>query len=58
VSHSKIAERLLAHARLYREIASESWDETAVGKLEQLALECERAAAESGSDDDFSGQIH
>ena len=56
MSYSKIAEPLLA--RLYRQIAGESRDEMSAGKLEQLALECERAAADSGADDDQDGQIH
>jgi hypothetical protein len=59
VSHSsKIAERLLAHARLYREIAGKSWNEQTVEKLEQLAAECERAAADVGPDGDEDGQGH
>jgi hypothetical protein len=58
VSHSsKIAERLLAHARLYREIAGKSWNEQTAEKLEQLAAECERAAADAGPDGDQGGQV-
>lgn len=46
VSHkSKIAERLLAHARLCRQIAGESWNEATAAKLGQMADECDRAVA-------------
>ena len=46
VSHtSKIAERLLAHARLCRQIAGESWNEATAAKLAQMADECDRAVA-------------
>jgi hypothetical protein len=47
---SKIAERLLAHARLCRQIADASWNEETGEKLAQLADECVRTAAkiESG----------
>jgi hypothetical protein len=47
---SKIAERLLAHARLCRNIADSSWNEEMAGKLEQLADECVRATAAAGLD--------
>lgn len=47
VSHSaKIAERLLAHARLCRHIAEQSWSEETAHKLDRLANECVRAATE------------
>ncbi len=47
VSHAaRIAERLIAHARLCRHIAEESWSEDTAHKLDTLAHECERAAAE------------
>ena len=55
---SKIAERLLAHARLCRQIAGESWDETTVAELEQLAAECERAATQTGPDGNVTSPIH
>jgi len=42
---SKMAERLLAHARLCRQIASASWNEDMAKKLAQLADDCARAAA-------------
>jgi histone H3/H4 len=42
---SKIAERLLAHARLCRQIAEQSWSEDAAARLERLADECTSAAA-------------
>jgi hypothetical protein len=44
---SKIAERLRAHARLCRQIASVSWSEESAQKLAQLADECSRAAVEA-----------
>lgn len=40
-----IAERLLAYARLCREIAGESWNEHTAQQLEQLAAECDRTAS-------------
>jgi 6,7-dimethyl-8-ribityllumazine synthase len=41
---STIAERLLAHARLCREIARASWNEEIAQRLERLAQDCIRAA--------------
>ena len=41
---STIAERLLAHARLCREIARASWTEEVAQRLERLAEDCIRAA--------------
>lgn len=59
MSHSsQIAERLLAHARLCRQIAGASWDEATAAKLEQLAEECERAAACAGPGIGANGPIH
>jgi hypothetical protein len=59
LSHSsQIAERLLAHARLCRQIAGASSDETTAAKLEQLAEECERAAAGAGPGISANGPIH
>jgi hypothetical protein len=55
---SKIAERLLAHARLYRQIAGATWNETRAAELKQLAEECERAAAQAGPDLSHSGPLH
>ena len=53
VSHSaKIAERLLAHARLCRHIAEQSWSEETAHKLDRLADECARTAAELLPDDE------
>jgi hypothetical protein len=43
---SKIAERLLAHARLCRQIAEATWSEDVAQKLGLMADECTRAAAE------------
>ena len=42
---TKIAERLLAHARLCRHIAEQTWSEDTARKLDALADECVRAAA-------------
>jgi hypothetical protein len=55
---SKIAERLLAHARLCRNIADSSWNEAMAGKLERLADECVRAAAAAGLDAAPEGRPH
>jgi len=55
---SKIAERLLAHARLCRQIADASWSETTAAELERLAAECERAAAGVRPDDAPNPPIH
>ncbi|HEY4140069.1 MAG TPA: hypothetical protein VGM57_01575 [Pseudolabrys sp.] len=41
---AKVAERLLAHAKLCREIAARSWNEDSARKLEELADACTRAA--------------
>ena len=48
---SKIAERLLAHARLCRQIADASWSET-------TAAELERAAEGAKPDDAPNPPIH
>ncbi len=44
---STIAERLLAHARLCREIAAGTMSEETAVKLERLAEECMQAAREA-----------
>ncbi len=41
---SKVAERLRAHARLCRQIAHESWNETIAIELARLADQCIEAA--------------
>ena len=41
---SKMADRLRAHARLCRQIAHESWNETIADELTRLADECIKAA--------------
>jgi hypothetical protein len=43
---ARVGERLLAHARLCRQIAEQSWSEEIAGKLRVLADECDRAAEE------------
>jgi uncharacterized protein (DUF433 family) len=40
----KMAERLLAHAKLCREVASECWDNELAADFNKLALECIEAA--------------
>ena len=40
----QLAERLRAHARLYRHIAEQTWSETQAAELVRLAEECARAA--------------
>jgi hypothetical protein len=42
-----IAERLLAHAKLCREIARGSWSEEIARNLERLAEDCTRAAQDA-----------
>lgn len=44
---SKIAERLLAHAHLFRAMASASWNEETAQRLVRKAEECVRAAAQA-----------
>ena len=46
-SPNKIADRLLAHARLCRQIALQSAHESTRIELEQMAQECDRAAAQA-----------
>jgi hypothetical protein len=41
---AKVAQLLLAHAKLCREIAARSWNEDSARKLEELADACVRAA--------------
>jgi len=43
---SAIAHRLLAHARLCEQIASESWNKETAEKLRRMARDCARTAAE------------
>jgi 3-methyladenine DNA glycosylase AlkC len=40
----QLAERLRAHARLYRHIAEQTWSEIKAEELIRLADECTRAA--------------
>jgi hypothetical protein len=55
---SKIAERLLAHARLCRQIAGASWNEETAKTLAQLADDCARAAAKIEPGRDPNAPIH
>jgi len=54
---SQLAECLLAHARLCRQIARECWNEETAAELEKLADECDRAA-ELVPATDKSGPLH
>jgi hypothetical protein len=45
---AKVVQRLLAHARLCRDIAALSWNEADARKLEEMAAECVRWAAAAG----------
>lgn len=54
-----LAERLRAHARLYRHIAEQTWSEDKAAELVRLADECARAAkVVAASDDDDSAGPH
>lgn len=55
---SQLAERLLAHARLCRQIARECWNEETAAELEKIADECDRAAAKAPPTDEQSGPLH
>jgi len=46
-AQSKLAERLLAHARLCRQIALASSHETTRIELERIAEQCDQAAAQA-----------
>jgi hypothetical protein len=50
------AQRLLAHAKLCREVAARSWNEESAEKLEKLADACIRAAG--AAFEPPSGQLH
>ena len=57
VAHlSKIADRLLAHARLCRQIAAESRSERVAFDLSRLADECSRVAADVAPEDEKPGR--
>ena len=51
---NKVAERLLAHARLYRKIARANWNEEIATLAQQKADNCVREAA--GADDDATSE--
>jgi len=51
----KIAERLIAHARLCRQIARETWNEHTALELTRMADECMRAATPDLPDASDSG---
>lgn len=55
---SQLAERLLAHALLCRQIARQSWHEETAAELEKLAAECDLAAAMAPPTDDKNQSVH
>ena len=55
---SRIAERLLANARLCRQIAGASWNEDTAKTLAQLADDCADAAAKIAPTRDPSASVH
>ncbi len=55
---SKLAERLLAHARLCRQIARQSWNEETAAELEKLAAECDLAAQQAPPAAERDGPLH
>lgn len=55
---SQLAQRLLAHALLCRQIARQCWNEETAAELEKLAAECDLAAAKAPPTDDQSGPLH
>lgn len=54
---AKAAQRLLANAKLCREIAALSWNEADARKLEEIAAECMRWAGAAG-ETASSGPLH
>jgi hypothetical protein len=50
------ADRLRAHARLYRQIAEETWSEDRARELVRLAEECTRMADAVAAGDDAAVQ--
>lgn len=56
---SEIAQRLLAHARLCRQIAEVSWSEDVAVRLGRLADDCTRAAAAAAENPAMhAGKVH
>jgi hypothetical protein len=55
---SQLAERLLAHARLCRQIAHQCLNEETAAELEKLADECDLAAAKAPPTVEPSGRLH
>lgn len=51
-----IADRLRAHARLYRHIAEATWSEDSERELKRLADECVRAADAISAGEDTPGR--
>jgi len=43
---AKLADQFLAHAALYQEAASKTWNETIAAELQKLAAQCREAAME------------
>jgi len=55
---SQLADRLLAHARLCRQIARQCWNEETAAELEKLAAECDRTAAKAPPTDSQNQSVH
>ena len=55
---SQLAERLLAHALLCRQIARQSWHEETAAELEKLAAECDFTAAMAPPTADPERSVH
>jgi hypothetical protein len=58
VPAAKVAERLRAHARLCRQVAHESWNETIASELDQLADQCVAAADNIDADTVSRAPLH
>ena len=55
---SQLAQRLLAHALLCRQIARQCLNEETAAELERLAAECDQAAAKAPPSAEQSGRLH
>jgi hypothetical protein len=53
-----IIERLLAHARRCRQMASQTFNEEIAAELRKLALECTRAAREAHRETGANPTVH
>ena len=55
---SNVVDRLLAHARLCRQMANRTWDAQIAAELRKLAVECTRAAREAGREAGGTATVH